>query len=395
MRWRIPEDASEMRPPQEREVSFTMPRLVLAGLGHAHLFVLEAARDGRLPPCELVVCTGEREHSYSGMVPGWVGGRYRREELTLPVAALAAQVGATLRPHHVIGLDRERRDVLLADGSREPYDLCSIATGSKPSGLTLPGVLEHAFPLKPLNGVIDVMARASELAAAGRGQVVMVGGGGAGVEVACNLAARLRQMGDQGGVGITIVSRDPRPAMDRSPMTRRLVERALARHQIRFLGGQGVRGVDASSVQLDAASLPSDLTIWATGASAPAWFASTGLPLDERGFLLVNGALQTLGDGNVLAAGDAATPADAKGTPKAGVYAVRMGPQLVGTLTALLSGVTPDSSWRPQRRFLALLSTGDDRAIASWGPFAAEGRWAMTLKDRIDRRFLTRFSVVR
>ena len=95
------------------------------------------------------------------------------------------------------------------------------------------------------------------------------------------------------------------------------------------------------------------------------------------------------------AAGDAATPADAKGTPKAGVYAVRMGPQLVGTLTALLSGVTPDSSWRPQRRFLALLSTGDDRAIASWGPFAAEGRWAMTLKDRIDRRFLTRFSVVR
>jgi selenide,water dikinase len=372
-----------------------MPRLVLAGLGHAHLFVLEAARQGHLPPCEVVVCTGEREHPYSGMVPGWVGGRYRREELAIPVAALVAQAGATLRPHHVVGVDRTTREVLLTDGSHEPYDLCSIATGSMPSGLHLPGVREHAFPLKPLSGVVEVMSRAAELAAAGTGKVVMVGGGGAGVEVACNLATRLRQLNHRHGVSITIVSRDPRPAMDRSPATQRLVERALARQGIRFLGAQDVQGVDASSVQLATESLPSDLTIWATGAAAPAWFAATGLPRDERGFLLVNGALQSLGDDQVLAAGDAATPADARGTPKAGVYAVRMGPRLVGTLRALLSGQTPDRSWRPQRRFLALLSTGDDRAIASWGAFAVEGRWAMTLKDRIDRRFLERFSVGR
>lgn len=369
-----------------------MPRLVLAGLGHAHLFVLEAARHGRLPPCELVVCTGEHEHPYSGMVPGWVGGRYQREELIIPVASQAALAGATLRPHHVVGIDRASREVLLTDGSRVPYDCCSIAIGSKPSGLHLPGVLEHAFPLKPLSGVVEVIARASELAVAGKGQVVMVGGGGAGVEVACNLAARLREMEAGNGVGITIVSRDSHPAMDRSAATRRLVERALGRNTIRFLGEQLVRGVDASAVHLETQSLPSDLTIWATGAAAPAWFAETGLPLDDRGFLLVNGALQSLGDPHVLAAGDAATPADAQGTPKAGVYAVRMGPQLVGTLTALLSGNTPDTSWRPQRHFLALLSTGDDRAIASWGPLALEGRWAMTLKEWIDRRFLDRFT---
>jgi selenide,water dikinase/sulfide:quinone oxidoreductase len=38
-----------------------------------------------------------------------------------------------------------------------------------------------------------------------------------------------------------------------------------------------------------------------------------------------------------------------------------------------------------------LLATGDGRAIASRGPFGAEGAWAWRWKDRIDRAFIARF----
>jgi pyridine nucleotide-disulfide oxidoreductase family protein len=376
-------------------LSFAMPRLVLAGLGHSHLFVLEAIRHERLPPCELVVCTGEAEHSYSGMVPGWIGGDYQRSALVLSVAEQVARAGGRLVPHHVAGLDRHAREVILADGSRERYDLCSIATGSIPTGMQLPGVLAHAIPLKPLGRAGEIITATDQLAAAGRGNIVVVGAGAAGVEVAFNLARRLRRTASGRGVNLALLSNEARPVAERGEATVRQVEQALARHCIHFRGNIEITGVTTTEILVTDGTIASDCTVWATGAAAPAWLAETGLPTDDRGFVLVNAALQSVGDEAIFAAGDAATLITARTTPKAGVYAVRMGPRLVASLARALRGEPIASGWQPQRRFLALLSTGDERAIASWGPYAAEGRWAMRLKDWIDRRFLARFSVGR
>jgi len=76
---------------------------------------------------------------------------------------------------------------------------------------------------------------------------------------------------------------------------------------------------------------------------------------------------------------------------KAGVYAVRQGPVLRDNLADAAGGRPVRRRFHPQRRFLALLNTGDGRAIFSYGGVAATGRWAMALKDRIDRRFVSRF----
>src|SRR5207253_8930642 len=46
----------------------------------------------------------------------------------------------------------------------------------------------------------------------------------------------------------------------------------------------------------------------------------------------------------------------------------------------------------PQRQALALIGTGDARAVASRGPFAAYGRSLWWLKDWIDRRWMRRYS---
>jgi hypothetical protein len=48
--------------------------------------------------------------------------------------------------------------------------------------------------------------------------------------------------------------------------------------------------------------------------------------------------------------------------------------------------------YRPQRRRLALINTGDGRAILSYGAFAWHSGWAGRLKDRIDRRFIAQFT---
>jgi selenide,water dikinase len=75
---------------------------------------------------------------------------------------------------------------------------------------------------------------------------------------------------------------------------------------------------------------------------------------------------------------------------KAGVFAVRMGPVLAENLRRSLLN-QPLKAYRPQRRWLALISTGDRHAIASRGALFARGDWVWRWKDRIDRRFMERF----
>jgi selenide,water dikinase len=91
----------------------------------------------------------------------------------------------------------------------------------------------------------------------------------------------------------------------------------------------------------------------------------------------------------VLAAGDIASLASHP-VPKAGVYAVRQGPVLAENLLRLLRGEMP-IEYKPQRRFLSLLSLGQRRAVASWGSWAMEAAWVWKLKDRIDRAFMRRY----
>ena len=77
--------------------------------------------------------------------------------------------------------------------------------------------------------------------------------------------------------------------------------------------------------------------------------------------------------------------------PKSGLYAVREGPPLAVNLRRMARGL-PLSAYHPQRRALSLLTTGPRHAIASWPPWWAEGDWVWRWKDRIDRRFVARYT---
>ncbi|MBK8059488.1 MAG: FAD-dependent oxidoreductase [Gemmatimonadetes bacterium] len=258
------------------------PRLVLAGLGHSHLFVLEAARQGRLPACDLVVCTGEARHVYSGMVPGWLAGQYTIDELSIDVAAAVRAAGGTLVPAHVTGIDPRARTLTLADGNTVPYDVCSIAVGSQVSGKAIPGVAEHAVAVKPLAAIRTIGERLDALARSSGGQVVVVGGGMAGVELA--LALRTRANGDAsrgapagtlegtpGGqsVRVSLVSRDTVLASDRHPRVSRRLERVCEARGIELRLATTPVQLDAGRITLQHAGEQqrrrADLVVWATG----------------------------------------------------------------------------------------------------------------------------------
>src|SRR5207244_2781781 len=151
-----------------------------------------------------------------------------------------------------------------------------------------------------------------------------------------------------------------------------------------------VRVEAGNLIAADGAEIAFDEALWVTEAAGAPWLVDTGLPLDQRGFVVIDETYRSPADAAVFAAGDIATiPAHPR--EKAGVYAVRAGPPLAANLRHALAGERLRRAV-PQRQALALIGTGDARAVASRGPFAAYGRSLWHLKDWIDRRWMRRYS---
>jgi pyridine nucleotide-disulfide oxidoreductase family protein len=367
-----------------------MRRLVLAGAGHAHALVLRALVRQPLPGVEVVVVSPEPLAPYSGMVPGWLSGRYRFDEIAIDFPPLAAAAGARWRQGEIHALDPARRQIRLADGSTIDYDVLSLNIGS-----TLrPPTAEHAqmLPLRPLAMLRQRYEPLLERWAGDPSDrpfvVTAVGGGAAGFEALLAVLARLRALRPDRVVHGGLLTRGTVLLPGLAPAARRAARHALDRAGATVQLGSGwCAPVDHGS----------DVVLWATGAEAHGWQRDPArrgaLAVDEQGFVRIDGQLRSVSHPQVFATGDCASW-PGQGLPKAGVHAVRMGPVLAGNLRATLLGTAAAgelATHRPQRHFLALLATGDGRAIASRGPFSAEGAWAWRWKDRIDRRFLRQF----
>ena len=170
-------------------------------------------------------------------------------------------------------------------------------------------------------------------------------------------------------------------------------ERILASRRISIHRGQAVVEVGEGFLRTaDGRCHEIDETLWTTQAAAAPWIAESGLAVDDEGFVRVSRTLQSTSHPDVFAAGDIASMVDDP-RPKSGVFAVRQGPPLARNLRRALLGERLES-YRPQRRFLSLISTGDRYAVASRGPFAFEGAWVWRWKDRIDRRFMQKYNTL-
>jgi selenide,water dikinase len=363
--------------------------VVLLGGGHAHVHVLKSF--GMHPPqgVRVTLVARDVETPYSGMLPGYVAGHYPFAACHIDLGHLVWFAGARLVHDEAIGLDRAAGHVLCRAHPPIRYDLLSIDIGSTPRADDVPGAARYTIAVKP----IDRFARHWEaLLARARGldrlRLAVVGGGAGGVELALSAEHRLRPL-IRDGLRVILVTRE---ALLPSH------SRRVARHFARILAERGITLLTDSAVSrvelgelvcADGSRIEFDEALWVTEAGAAPWLAETGLPLDPGGFVMVDETLCSVGDPRIFAAGDVAA---IRGHPRAktGVFAVRAGPPLAANLRRALAGL-PQRRAVPQRRALALIGTGDGRAVASRGWFVAEGRWVWRLKDQIDRRWMRRY----
>ncbi|HZV95659.1 MAG TPA: selenide, water dikinase SelD [Candidatus Nitrosocosmicus sp.] len=369
--------------------------LVLVGGGHAHVQVLRAWAMRPLPGIRLTVVVDRPTAVYSGMVPGFVAGQYRRDELEIDVRPLALRAGARFIVTPAVGLDPRERLIHLEGRPPIRYDTAAFDVGSTVAGLALPGVREHALATRPIGRFVEhveaLLARARER---GRCRLVAVGAGAGGVELAFAFRARLEREGVRDASVLLLESGSRVLPGYPAGATRRVEANARARGIEIRLGAKVAEARATELVLADGERIPFDELAWVAGAASLPLFHGAGVALDERGFVRVRRTLQLLAHEDIFAVGDCASLEGAEDLAKAGVYAVRQGPVLTANLRARLMG-QPLEPYRPQRDFLSLLNLGDGRAIGSkWGA-SVEGASVFKLKDRIDRRFVDRFQVLR
>ena len=372
--------------------------IVLVGGGHSHVGVLKSFGMKPIPGVRLTLICTDMHTPYSGMLPGYVAGHYDYDEVHIDLSRLCVFANARLYRSEVIGLDRANQKVICKDRPDVPYDLLSINIGSTPQLAGVPGASAFAVPVKPIQRFNDrwmaLLQRVQQHA--GKTTVAVVGGGAGGVELLLAMQWRLR-------AELVKLKRNPDELVFHLFTSSATI---LPTHnggvQKRFATVLAQRGVtvhlNAEVVQVNAKELVSsdgktlatDEVVWVTRAGGAPWLKDTGLALDAEGFLQLNDMLQTTTDPLVFAAGDIASMQNHK-LEKAGVFAVRQGPPLTENLRRSVAG-TALQAYRPQTSWLALISTGDQFAVASRSWIGFAGAWVWQWKDWIDRRFMAKFT---
>jgi len=421
----VPKDNNPMR----RE------RLVLVGGGHSHLQVIKGLNHARRPESLDVVLIDQTDAPcYSGMVPSAVAGIYSPEETLVDLRSLSEWAGIRFVNERVTGIDLTRKLVVTTNAANNgehveiPFDAISIDIGSTSRGLkSVPGARHHSIPTRPISELVrKVEAATDELrkengSGSGRtANVVVVGGGAAGIELSMGVLGRWKTVVGATNVRVTILNSVDKLFPDETPANREALLQRLDERGIAIRNNAEVGRVDRNSLLLQSGE-QIDFThcIWATGADCHLELVTSlrrfGLAISENGWIKVNESFQSLSHPFVFAAGDCCTmamPNGVRSPPKAGVYAVRAGPILIENLTRFLEnskrtndgdedtdntrGIDNDSNlalkkYEPQRDFLKLLACGDGKALGFRFGVPIYGKWVFELKDAIDRSFMDLF----
>jgi NADH dehydrogenase len=231
---------------------------------------------------------------------------------------------------HVTTHDRERRVVTvesLAGPLEIEYERLVVALGATTRVLPVPGLAEHGMGFKDLadaialrNHVLLQLERASihpddpsELG------FVFVGAGYAGVEALAELndmaQAALRWYPALRDVSQRWVLVDAAPKI-LPEIPRRLGEyaaRRLTRRGVEIHVSTTLESYDGREVVLaDGARIPARTLVWTAGVRANPLLARLGLPLDERGRVVVDETLRVEGADDIWALGDCAAVPNCK-----------------------------------------------------------------------------------
>ncbi|HEU4851482.1 MAG TPA: NAD(P)/FAD-dependent oxidoreductase [Telluria sp.] len=309
---------------------------------------------------------------------------------------LAHDNGFTFVYGAMTGLDPEARSVTVGpitsgDGEevlpqrRIGYRSLVLAVGSVSNYFGVPGARECTISLNAVEDaerfrltLLKLLARAEyrEDGKTGAGiDVVIIGGGATGVE----LAAELREASGvyaTYGVGhealrdvrITVLEGAPRILAPLPEKVSNAAKRLLDKRAIRVVTSCRVTHITPGSVtDNDGKVYPADLCVWAAGIRAPELLGELGLPVAKGGQVQVDERLQVKGVPGVYALGDCADCTDARGVhvPPRAQAAHQQADYLMETFQRESAGKPQQQRGYEYKDYGSLVSVGQTTSVGS------------------------------
>lgn len=245
----------------------------------------------------------------------------------------------------VEGVDWDHRRLLLADGSDLAFDTLVLAAGAATADYGIPGVAEHAWPLKSLpeatrlrNHILTQFERVEAepgLVDDGVLTFVVAGGGPTGVELAGATAELLDRVvrRDHPHVDLTRARIILVEMMDAllapySEKSQRYTRQALEDRGVEVRLGTAISEVHEDRVVLsDGDDIPTSTVVWTAGVKANPLADALGLEQTKGGRVVVAPDLRVPGHPEAYVIGDLAGASDDEGTlhPQLAPVAIQQG----------------------------------------------------------------------
>ena len=273
--------------------------LVIAGAGLAGAKAAETLRaEGFDGPVVLIGAENERPYERPPLSKDYLMGKAERESIYVHPRDWYREHNVDLRlGTAVTGIDRERHEIKLADGSRVGYSRLLLATGSSPRRLPVPGASLQGVHYLRTVGDSDGIRQAFQ----GAERVVVIGAGWIGLEAAA--AARTA------GAEVAIVETAELPLL--RVLGREVAEVFAGLHRANGVDLRMGVGVDeitgtgdrASGVRLsDGSHIPADAVVVGVGITPNTQLAEAA-GLEVSNGILADASLRT-SDPDIYAAGD-------------------------------------------------------------------------------------------
>lgn len=351
--------------------------IAVLGAGYAGLSIAQRL-EGTLPSEDNITVVEERDtHVVQHLLHRLVRYPSLAGKLTIPIEEVLGR--ADYRQARVTDIDPDTASVELEDGSLSP-DLVAVCLGARTAFYDIPGLEDHATPLKRPSHAETIRQRFESVREA-EGRVVVGGAGLSGVQVAGELAEVAGP-----DTEVMLVEQRPTVAPAFRPRFQQAVGEELEARGVTVKTSRTVEEVDAGSITFaDGESLGSDQLLWTGGITGQDALGSqrpqvrANLRLGERAF----------------AVGDAATVVDASGeaVPATAQTAIRQADVAATNFRRLADHHREGSGFEPRLatyRYdeLGWLVSVGDQTVAQVGPTVLRGTPAETLKTTVGAGYL-------
>ncbi|MCU1398751.1 MAG: dehydrogenase (ubiquinone) [Acidimicrobiales bacterium] len=299
-------------------------RVVVIGAGFGGLAVVRGLRHVDV---DITVVDANNFHTFQPLLYQVATAGLGSDDIAYAVRGIfRRQRNVSFRMARVSAIDLAARTVTLSAGPPLIYDTLVVAAGAVSNSFGVPGVDEHAFPLKSVEdavalrnhvlGKFETAGADPTSAHPGALSVVVCGGGPTGVEMAGGLmelfghvlAKDFPQL-DVGSARVVLVEAADRLLGTFHSRSSARARRTLTDRGVEVITGVGVREIDPSAVVLaDGRRIDADTVVWAAGVRASPLAEMLGVPL-ARGRIVVGTDLSVPDHPEVFAIGDIAADA--------------------------------------------------------------------------------------